>query len=91
MRPKELTINVEGLSDRHIRALLWFVRKFIRGAKDHGDLAPGRKWTPDMLEEVVDKSFYEIFTLLDMEDANGVLSDEERIRVSITDEEDRVL
>lgn len=65
-----ILINVDGLSDRHVRALRRFADKFIRGAREHGDLHAGRKWTRDMLDESLDKSFYEIFTLLDMEDAD---------------------
>lgn len=65
---RTITVDVTQLSERHIRALAYYINKFIRGAIEHGDLAPKKEWTKDMLDEVNDKSFYEIFTLLDMFD-----------------------
>ena len=61
----QLQVDLTGLSEHHIRALQMFIDKFIAGAREHGDLEPGKDWTPDMLYEEVDRSFYTIFMLLD--------------------------
>ena len=61
-------IYIGDMSDRHKKALLIFIAKFKKGALEHGDLQPNKRWTKDMLDEAVDKSFYEIFELMDIED-----------------------
>jgi hypothetical protein len=63
---KLLQRDVTGLSDRHIEALEFFIDKFVKGAREHGDLVAGKDWTLDRLEENVDDAFYTIFMLLDM-------------------------
>ena len=65
---KTLTVDVTGLSDRHIVALERFIAKFRAGALEHGDLKPGKQWTPDMISEQVDTVFYLIFEMLEIED-----------------------
>jgi len=60
-------VYVGDLSPRHKRALIIFIDKFKKGALEHGDLQPNKHWTRDMLDEAVDKSFYEIFELMDIE------------------------
>lgn len=62
---RTLTIDVSKLSERHIRALKFFIAKFVAGAEEHGDLEPDKDWTLDMLGEVTDLAFYGIFMILD--------------------------
>lgn len=58
-------IDISGLTMSHKLALSLFVDKFTKGALQHGDLQPGKKWTKDMLEEAVDQLFYTVFELLE--------------------------
>jgi hypothetical protein len=62
-------IYIGDLSERHKRALVLFVEKFKKGALEHGDLRLNKQWTKDILDEAVDKSFYEIFELLNLLDS----------------------
>ena len=72
MSAKYIRVDVSNLSDRHIKALKHFIAKFRKGALEHGDLAPGKDWTPDMIDEMSDFGFYLTFQLLDiMETRNG--------------------
>jgi hypothetical protein len=64
-------IHIGDLSERHQRALRHFVYRYRRGACEHGDLMGGRRWTPDMLEEQLDLSFYLLFELMEHEDSNA--------------------
>lgn len=73
----KLEIDVSMLSPTHVKALVYFINKYICGAVAHDDLTPGKSWTRDMLEEAVDKSFYEIFTLIDLD---GGFADDEQVR-----------
>lgn len=61
-----MVIDISDLPERHQKALLLFVEKFKKGAKEHGDLMPGKDWTEDMLHEDLDGAFYRIFQLIDI-------------------------
>ena len=63
-------IYVGDLSTRHQRALELFVKKYRKGAAEHGDLQRNKKWTRDMLDETLDLSFYVLFELMEMEDSH---------------------
>lgn len=62
-------IYIGDLSERHRRAIEMFVKKYRKGAAEHGDLLRNKKWTRDMLDEATDLAFYAIFELLEMEDS----------------------
>jgi hypothetical protein len=64
-------IFIGDLSPRHQRALRLMVEKYRRGALEHGDLEGGKRWTRAMLEEQIDKNFYMLFDLMEMEDAEA--------------------
>ena len=62
-------IYVGDMTPRHQRALRTIVDKYRAGAREHGDLLPGRSWTRDMLGELIDLANYATFQLMELEDA----------------------
>lgn len=61
-------VYIGDLSLRRQKALRIFIERFRKGATEHADIETTRKWTKDMLEETVDKTFYAIFELMEMDD-----------------------
>lgn len=69
MKPEDY-IYVGHMSDRHKAALRRICKKYMDGASVHGDLIPGKNWTKDMLEEVIDLANYAMFQLMEHEGAD---------------------
>jgi hypothetical protein len=72
-------IDVYGMSENHQAVLSEFVTKYKEGVREHGDLSFDVDWTPAMIHEQIDYTFYLIFQLMYLRNKAGKEAQDEPV------------